>query len=52
MSQQKVFRLPSKGSGYESLKETTEPIPKAQAHEVVLKVHATVYHTASDDKRP
>ena len=38
MPDQKVFRLPYKGAGVDALQETTEPIPKAQAHEVVLKV--------------
>ena len=41
MSQQKVFRLPSKGAGYEAIKESSEPIPKPQPHEVLIKVHAT-----------
>ena len=41
MSQQKVFRLPSKGAGYNALEEKTEPIPKVQAHEVLLQVKAT-----------
>lgn len=41
MSQQKVFRLPSKGAGYEALKETSEAIPKVQPHEVLIQVHAT-----------
>ncbi|KAF7193666.1 Zinc-type alcohol dehydrogenase-like protein, partial [Pseudocercospora fuligena] len=41
MPDQKVFRLPSKGAGVDALQETTEPIPKAQAHEVVLKIHAS-----------
>ena len=41
MSQQKVFRLPSKGAGYQALEEKTEPIPKIRPHEVLLKVHAT-----------
>lgn len=35
-----VFRLPSKGAGYESLQLVQEPIPHAKAHEVVLKIHA------------
>lgn len=42
MSNQKVFRLPSKGAGYEAIQESSEPIPKPQAHEVVIKIHATV----------
>lgn len=41
MSQQKVFHLPSKGAGYEALEEKTEPIPKVQPHEVLIKVHAS-----------
>lgn len=41
MAQQKVFRLPSKGAGYETIKETSEPIPKPQPHEVLVKIHAT-----------
>jgi NADPH:quinone reductase-like Zn-dependent oxidoreductase len=41
MAQQKVFRLPSKGAGYEAIEETSEPIPKAAPHEVLLKIHAT-----------
>lgn len=41
MSTQKAFRLPSKGAGYNSLKESNEPIPKPQAHEVLLEVHAS-----------
>ncbi|KAF2166296.1 hypothetical protein M409DRAFT_23486 [Zasmidium cellare ATCC 36951] len=41
MSTQRVFRLPSKGAGYEAIQEHTEPIPQAQAHEVVIKIHAT-----------
>lgn len=40
MSQQKVFRLPSKGAGYNALKEGSEPVPKPAAHEVVLQIHA------------
>ena len=41
MSQQKVFRLPSKGAGYQALEEKSEPIPKVKPHEVLIKVHAT-----------
>lgn len=41
MSNQTVFRLPSKGAGYESLKQTSEAIPKPQAHEVLLEVYAS-----------
>ena len=41
MSQQKVFRLPSKGAGYEALEEKTEDLPTVAAHEVLLKIHAT-----------
>ncbi|KAK4497240.1 hypothetical protein PRZ48_011690 [Zasmidium cellare] len=41
MSTQRVFRLPSKGAGYEAIQEFTEPIPQAQPHEVVIKIHAT-----------
>jgi NADPH:quinone reductase-like Zn-dependent oxidoreductase len=41
MSKQTVFRLPSKGAGYEKLEQVSEPIPKPQAHEVLLKIHAT-----------
>ena len=41
MSQQKVFRLPSKGAGYEALEEQTESISKVSPHEVLLKIHAT-----------
>ena len=41
MSQQKVFRLPSKGAGYAALEEKTEAIPRVAAHEVLLKIHAT-----------
>jgi NADPH:quinone reductase-like Zn-dependent oxidoreductase len=41
MAQQKVFRLPSKGAGYEAIKETSEPIPKISPHEVLVKIHAT-----------
>lgn len=41
MSQQKVFRLPSKGAGYNAIEEKSEPIPKPAAHEVLLQVHAT-----------
>ena len=40
MPQQTVYRLPSKGAGYQTLEEKSEPIPTAQPHEVVLKVHA------------
>ncbi|EMC96309.1 hypothetical protein BAUCODRAFT_69777 [Baudoinia panamericana UAMH 10762] len=41
MSEQTVYRLPSKGAGYQKLEQKTEPVPKIQAHEVLLKVHAT-----------
>ena len=41
MAQQKVFRLPSKGAGYEAIQETSEPIPKIAPHEVLVKIHAT-----------
>lgn len=41
MLQQEVFRLPSKGAGYEALKETSKAIPKMQPYEVLIKVHAT-----------
>ena len=41
MAQQKVFRLPSKGAGYEAIEETSEAIPKAAPHEVLVKIHAT-----------
>jgi len=41
MSQQKVFRLPSKGAGYKELEEMSEAVPSIQSHEVLLKVHAT-----------
>ena len=41
MAQQKVFRLPSKGAGYDAIKETSEPIPKIAPHEVLVKIHAT-----------
>ncbi|KAK4580457.1 hypothetical protein LTR86_000660 [Recurvomyces mirabilis] len=41
MAQQTVFRLPSKGAGYDKLSEHSEPVPKPQAHEVLLKIHAT-----------
>lgn len=41
MSQQKVFRLPSKGAGYNALEEASELVPKPAPHEVVLQVHAT-----------
>jgi NADPH:quinone reductase-like Zn-dependent oxidoreductase len=41
MSQQKVFRLPSKGAGYEVIEEKSEPIPKAAPHEVLIKIYAT-----------
>ena len=41
MSKQKVFRLPSKGAGYESIEEKSEDIPKVQPHEVLIKVHAS-----------
>ena len=41
MSQQKVFRLASKGAGYNALEEKSETIPKAAPHEVLLQVHAT-----------
>lgn len=41
MSQQRVFRLPSKGSGYQSLEEKSEAIPKVQPHEVLIQIHAT-----------
>lgn len=41
MSQQKVLRLPKKGAGYNALEEKQEPVPKVQAHEVLLKIHAT-----------
>jgi NADPH:quinone reductase-like Zn-dependent oxidoreductase len=41
MSQQKVFRLPSKGAGYNAIEEKSEAIPKPAAHEVLLQVHAT-----------
>ena len=40
MPQQTVYRLPSKGAGYQALEEKTEPISSPQPHEVVLKVHA------------
>ncbi|KAK3690812.1 hypothetical protein LTR37_018940 [Vermiconidia calcicola] len=39
--QQKVFRLPSKGAGYEAIEERQEPIPQIGPHEVLLQVHAT-----------
>ena len=39
--QQKVFRLPSKGAGYNALEEKSEPIPKPAAHQVILEIHAT-----------
>lgn len=38
--QQTVFRLPSKGAGYQALKASNEPIPQPKAHEVVLEVRA------------
>ncbi|KAK3671654.1 hypothetical protein LTR78_008387 [Recurvomyces mirabilis] len=41
MAQQTVFRLPSKGAGYDKLSEHWEAVPKVQAHEVLLKIHAT-----------
>ena len=41
MAQQKVFRLPSKGSGYSSIEEKSEAIPKPKPHEVLVKIHAT-----------
>ena len=41
MSEQKSFRLPSKGAGYEALEEKSEPVPKVKPHEVLIKVHAT-----------
>ena len=41
MSQQKVFRLPSKGAGYQALEEKSESIPKVQPHEVLIKIRAT-----------
>ncbi len=41
MSQQKVFRLPSKGAGYNVIEEHSEPIPRPGPHEVLLQVHAT-----------
>lgn len=41
MSSQKVFRLPSKGAGYEAITEESEAIPKAHSHEVVIKVYAS-----------
>jgi NADPH:quinone reductase-like Zn-dependent oxidoreductase len=41
MAQQTTFRLPSKGAGYEALEQKTEPIPRVQPHEILLKVHAT-----------
>lgn len=41
MPQQTVFRLPSKGAGYEALKELKEDVPKPQPHEVLIKIHAT-----------
>lgn len=41
MSRQKVFRLPSKGAGYEAIEEKSEEIPKVQPHEVLIKVHAS-----------
>ena len=40
MPHQTVYRLPSKGAGYQALEEKSEPIPSAQPLEVVLKVHA------------
>lgn len=39
--QQTVFRLPSKGSGYNSLTQSSEPIPQPAPHEVILKIHAS-----------
>jgi NADPH:quinone reductase-like Zn-dependent oxidoreductase len=41
MIQQTTYRLPSKGSGYTSLVQKSEPIPKPAPHEVLLKIHAT-----------
>lgn len=41
MSQQKAYRLPSKGAGYQALEELTESVPSPQRHEVILKIHAT-----------
>jgi len=41
MVKQKVFRLPSKGAGYEAIEEKSEDIPAVQPHEVLIKVHAT-----------
>ena len=40
MSQQKVFRIPSKGAGYEALQEKTESIPQIEPHQVLLRVQA------------
>lgn len=40
MSQQKVFRIPSKGAGYEALQEKTEDVPQIQPHQVLLRVQA------------
>lgn len=37
---QTVYRLPSKGAGYQALKRTEEPIPQPAAHEVILQIHA------------
>lgn len=38
---QRVFRLPSKGAGYEAIEEKTEGIPKVQPHEVLIQIRAT-----------
>ncbi|KAK3706491.1 hypothetical protein LTR37_012701 [Vermiconidia calcicola] len=39
--QQKVFRLPSKGAGYQAIEERQEPITQVGPYEVLLQVHAT-----------
>lgn len=40
-SDQRVYRLPSKGAGYQALQEESEPVPEPQPHEILLEVHAT-----------
>ncbi|KAK3110388.1 hypothetical protein LTR53_015369 [Teratosphaeriaceae sp. CCFEE 6253] len=38
---QTIFRLPSKGAGYNAIQAHSEPIPKPRPHEILLKIHAT-----------
>lgn len=47
MPQQKTFRLPGKGAGYNALEEKTEDVPKPRPHEVLLKVHASTLNCSS-----